>query len=85
MGYVRMIRSGGLHFVSNSIRFVPNMDKDVPNFEQTAVNDRMSSEGVEAAKTLDAVVHNLIKNFSDGNNYFQVRHFLWATRFHLLN
>jgi len=26
MGYVRMIRSGGLHFVSNSIRFVPDLD-----------------------------------------------------------
>lgn len=35
MGYVRMIRSGGLNYCSNSIRFVPDLD-DIVNFEQYA-------------------------------------------------
>ena len=36
MGYVRMIKAGGLHFVSNSIRFVPDID-DIGSFEQLAL------------------------------------------------
>lgn len=35
MGYVRMIRSGGLNYCSNSIRFVPDLD-DIVSFEQYA-------------------------------------------------
>jgi hypothetical protein len=33
LGYVRMIRSGGLNYCSNTIRFVPDLD-DIVNFEQ---------------------------------------------------
>lgn len=33
IGYVRMIRSGGLNYCSNSIRFVPDLD-DIVEFEQ---------------------------------------------------
>lgn len=36
MGYVRMIRSGGLNYCSNSIRFVPDLD-DIVGFEQYAL------------------------------------------------
>ena len=72
MGYVRMIRSGGLHFVSNSIRFIPNIESEAPNFEELFMKENMSKEATGAAKTLDHVLANLIKNFSDGNNYFQL-------------
>ena len=72
MGYVRMIRSGGLHFVSNSIRFIPSIEDEPPNFEQLSMAENMSRESVEAGKTLDNVLENLIKNFSDSNNYFQL-------------
>ena len=72
MGYVRMIRSGGLHFVSNSIRFIPNIENEAPNFEQLATIESMTKESVESAKTFDQVLDNLVKNFSDGNNYFQL-------------
>lgn len=72
MGYVRMIKAGGLHFVSNSIRFVPDLD-DIPSFEQLSMEEGMvADETVEAAKTLDEVVANLSKNFSDSTEYFQV-------------
>ena len=77
MGYVRMIKAGGLHFVSNSIRFVPDLD-DIPNFEQLTIEDGLQNDTIgEAAKTLDEVVANLVKNFSDSTEYFQVRSFLF--------
>ena len=72
MGYVRMIRSGGLHFVSNSIRFIPNIENEAPNFEQLAITESMTKESIESAKTFDQVLDNVVKNFSDGNNYFQL-------------
>ena len=82
MGYVRMIKAGGLHFVSNSIRFVPDLD-DIPSFEQLTIEEEVGGVGnkdtmaSEAAKTLDEVVANLVKNFSDSTEYFQVRSFLF--------
>ena len=84
MGYVRMIKAGGLHFVSNSIRFVPDLD-DIPNFEELTLKEEVGGLGAgnnkdtmasEAAKTLDEVVANLGKNFSDNTEYFQVCFFL---------
>ena len=42
MAYVRMIRSGGLNFCSNSIRFVPDLD-DIISFEQYAKELKTSS------------------------------------------
>src|SRR3546814_2518802 len=35
MGYVRMVRSGGLHYTSNAIKFVPDI-RDVLQFEELA-------------------------------------------------
>ena len=72
MGYVRMIRSGGLHFVSNSTRFVPDLE-DLQNFEKLSAEEGLEDrETLESAKTLDEVVHNLAKSFSEGSEYFQV-------------
>ena len=89
MGYVRMIKAGGLHFVSNSIRFVPDLD-DIPNFEQLTIEELQQQSQTEqpqndtiareAAKTLDEVVANLVKNFSDSTEYFQVRSFPFFCR-----
>ena len=73
MGYVRTIRSGGLHFVSSSIRFVPDLD-DLQNFETLARQEGLEdAETLEAARTLDEVVQDLAKSFSEGSEYFQVR------------
>jgi WASH complex subunit 7 len=51
MGYVRMIRSGGLNFCSNSIRFVPDLD-DIINFENYAneLKAKLSDETNLSAK-----------------------------------
>lgn len=75
MGYVRMVKAGGLQFVSNSIRFVPDLD-DIPSFEELVKDDPKGDSpatmAAEAGKTLDEVIGNLAKNFSDRTEYFEV-------------
>lgn len=76
MGYVRMVKAGGLQFVSNSIRFVPDLD-DIPSFEELVSQEVPGDSSLaltmeEAAKTLDEVIGNLAKNFSDRTEYFEV-------------
>ena len=51
MGYVRMIRSGGLHFVSNSMKFVPNQQTE-GTFKDLAKEELVSKETVEGRYTL---------------------------------
>ena len=67
--------------MSNSIRFVPDLE-DIPNFETLTSeelaadselgHDLLGSELGKAAKTLDDVIANLVKNFSDRTEYFEV-------------
>lgn len=49
MGYIRMIRSGGLHCCSNAIQFVPDLD-DIEKFEDMVVEDGLSAECQRAAR-----------------------------------
>lgn len=49
MGYVRMVRSGGQHYISNAIRFVPDLEKD-PSFEDRAMQCSLSEESVTASR-----------------------------------
>lgn len=71
MGYVRMIRSGGLHCCSNAIGFVPDLE-DVVNFESLCVQQGLSEICVNAAKQLDHVIENLGRNFAEGTEYFKL-------------
>ena len=49
LGYVRMIRSGGLHCLYNELRFIPDMD-DKPLFEELVKSDQLSPSTVAAAR-----------------------------------
>ena len=49
MGYIRMIRSGGLHCTSNAIRFIPDLE-DIVNFEDLCKEEGLSVECQRAAK-----------------------------------
>lgn len=71
MGYVRMIRSGGLHCCSNAIQFVPDLEY-VANFEGLSQDAQLGQDCIEAARRLDAVVTSLAKNFSEGSEYFRL-------------
>lgn len=72
MGYIRMVRSGGLHCCSNAIRFVPDLETIIA-FEDLVTEEHLSDEAQAAARNLDAAISNLAKNFAEGTEYFKVR------------
>ena len=49
MGYIRMIRSGGLHCCSNAIRFIPDLE-DIVNFEELCKEEGLSVECIRAGR-----------------------------------
>ena len=51
MGYIRMIRSGGLHCCSNAIRFIPDLE-DIVTFEELCKEEGLSTECQKAAKSV---------------------------------
>ena len=53
MGYIRMVRSGGLHCCSNAIRFVPDLETII-SFEELATEEGLSEETKTAAKCVVA-------------------------------
>lgn len=71
LGYVRMVRSGGLHHVSQSIKFVPELEL-IPSFAESATKENLSAETQAAAKNLDQVLTDLCANFSEGTEYFSI-------------
>ncbi|XP_052261533.1 WASH complex subunit 4-like isoform X2 [Dreissena polymorpha] len=71
MGYIRMIRSGGLHCCSNAIRFIPDLE-DIECFEKLCKEENLSMECQVAARNLDNVIGNLAKNFAEGTEYFKM-------------
>eukprot|EP01136_Pigoraptor_vietnamica_P005657 Opistho-1_new@37581 len=71
MGYIRMIRSGGLHYCSDAIRFVPDID-DIVSFEELVKQENLQPDVVHAARNLDATLTNLSKNFAEGTEYFEM-------------
>jgi len=49
MGYIRMIRSGGLNYISNAIKFVPDL-QDIQSFQELLSTEHLSPETAEAGK-----------------------------------
>ncbi|XP_052780074.1 WASH complex subunit 4-like isoform X2 [Mya arenaria] len=80
MGYIRMIRSGGLHCCSNAIRFIPDLE-DIENFENLCKDEGLSMECQVAARNLDNVIGNLAKNFAEGTEYFKMLVDVFAPEF----
>ncbi|XP_055882277.1 WASH complex subunit 4-like isoform X2 [Biomphalaria glabrata] len=80
MGYIRMIRSGGLHCCSNAIRFIPDLE-DIVNFEEACKEENLSKETQAAAQILDNVINNLAKNFAEGTEYFKILVDVFAPEF----
>lgn len=71
LGYVRMIKSGGLHCCSNSAVFIPNL-KYILNFQQLCRSDRLSELCCRSAADLDEAIGNLADKITDGTNYFKL-------------
>lgn len=71
MGFVRMVRSGGLHATAASVRFIPDLE-DIPNFEEITKAEGLSEESIEAAEVLDSTLETLTKHFNSGSQYFEL-------------
>ncbi|XP_076863450.1 WASH complex subunit 4 isoform X2 [Brachyhypopomus gauderio] len=80
MGYVRMIRSGGLHCCSSAIRFVPDLE-DIVNFEELVKEEGLSEETQRAASLLDCVLSDLTSNSAEGTEYFKMLVGVFAQEF----
>uniref|UniRef100_A0A8D0GHR3 WASH complex subunit 4 n=1 Tax=Sphenodon punctatus TaxID=8508 RepID=A0A8D0GHR3_SPHPU len=80
MGYVRMIRSGGLHCCSSAIRFVPDLE-DIVNFEELVKEEGLSEETQKAARQLDSVLGDLTRNSAEGTEYFKMLVDVFAPEF----
>uniref|UniRef100_A0A8C5N788 WASH complex subunit 4 n=1 Tax=Gouania willdenowi TaxID=441366 RepID=A0A8C5N788_GOUWI len=80
MGYVRMIRSGGLHCCSSAIRFVPDLE-DIVNFEELVKEEGLSEETQKAASVLDSVLEDLTSNSAEGTEYFKMLVAVFAPEF----
>ncbi|KAJ9449113.1 WASH complex subunit 7-like protein [Diplonema papillatum] len=86
LGYVRMVRTGGMCAISGSINFVPSLE-DIPSFaelldesnfrknpddEDEEVEGDLPESTREAAANVDAVIQNQVKKFSEGSDYFKL-------------
>eukprot|EP00112_Aurelia_sp_Birch-Aquarium-sp1_P010618 Seg226.22 transcript_id=Seg226.22/GoldUCD/mRNA.D3Y31 product="WASH complex subunit 4" protein_id=Seg226.22/GoldUCD/D3Y31 len=80
MGYIRMIRSGGLHYVSNAVRFVPDLE-DIVNFEELTTEAKLGEETTGAAKKVDGAISDLTKNFAEGTEYFKMLVEVFSSQF----
>jgi WASH complex subunit 7 len=80
MGFVRLMRSGGLHYCSNAIRFVPDVD-DVVTFADMVTEAQLGQVTQEAARLFDRAVGDLRRNFAEGTEYFDVLVNVFASDF----
>ena len=71
LGYVRMIRSGGLRFSANAIKFVPDVT-DVTKFKDPAEEAKLADSTATAASQLDDLLETLGEAAGEGANYFRI-------------
>ena len=88
LGYVRMVRSAGMNWVSGAIQFVPDVT-NVNSFAlrlpgsgqggeedgaegERAIGGKLSEEAQEAARNLDRHLRDLGAKFAEGTDYLKV-------------
>ncbi|XP_032667669.1 WASH complex subunit 4 [Odontomachus brunneus] len=80
LGYVRLIRSGGLHASSNAVSFLPDIERTVP-FESLCRGLNYSAITQAAAGRLEADIADLVRNFTEGIQYFKLLVDVFASAF----
>ncbi|XP_014482961.1 PREDICTED: WASH complex subunit 7 [Dinoponera quadriceps] len=80
LGYVRLIRSGGLHASSNAVSFLPDIERTVP-FESLCRGLNYSASTQAAAGRLEADIADLVRNFTEGIQYFKLLVDVFASAF----
>ncbi|XP_078042173.1 strumpellin and WASH-interacting protein [Augochlora pura] len=71
LGYVRLIRSGGLHASSNAISFLPDINSST-SFELICKDLNYSTITQAAARCLENDIASLVQNFTKGIQYFKL-------------
>ncbi|XP_025203475.1 WASH complex subunit 4 isoform X2 [Melanaphis sacchari] len=71
LGYVRMIKSGGLNFCSIATSFIPDLKK-VIQFEDICNDSGFTENCLISGHHLDNVMHNICQNIAEGTNYFKL-------------
>ncbi|KAK2957654.1 putative WASH complex subunit 4 [Blattamonas nauphoetae] len=71
LGFIRMMRSGSQRYCSGAIKFVPDLNH-VGSFKDYATQDKLSSFTTQCAESLDSTLGNLLMNFAEGTDFFQL-------------
>ena len=72
LGYVRMVRSGGLQYMSANAQFCIDLNERVQFEEEVRAEGITTPSTLDAARNLDSVIRNLIAQFTSESNYFSV-------------
>ena len=80
LGYVRLIRSGGLHASSNAISFLPDINSSA-TFYSISEDLNFSATTQASAKRLEDDIANLVRNFTEGIHYFKLLVDVFASAF----
>jgi WASH complex subunit 7 len=81
MGYIRMIRAAGHHYISSAIKFVPDLH-EIPKFEEAVSKASLPRATTgHAATILDETIANLSDHFSAGSEYYQTLVNVFAKEF----
>ena len=75
LGYIRMVRSAGMHRVAESVQFVPElgeMRKLAVMLDTAGDGDSDCGETKEACGRVDAIMDELSKKFAEGTDYLKV-------------
>jgi len=84
MGYIRMVRSGGLLAIANAIKYVPvlSLEDGVTKFGPLVEKDNLSAESVAAGNNVDLSIENLTQSFvGQGFEYFKLLVDVFAPEF----
>jgi WASH complex subunit 7 len=71
MGYIRLIRSGGRRFLSDSTCFIPNL-KEIDQLNELMTQEEPSDLTKKAANCLMSDIKNLVENFEEATEYFKL-------------
>jgi len=84
MGYIRMVRSGGLLAIANAIKYIPvvSLEDGVTKFGPLVEQDGLSADSVAAGTNVDLSIENLTQSFvGQGFEYFKLLVDVFAPEF----
>lgn len=71
MGYVRMMRSGGIHCCSNASVFLPIVSNEL-QLHAMCEENKLPEETLNAARNLESDITHLRRNYAEGTEYFRL-------------